>query len=346
MGPPTADVEEGAVHHVIVRFDNAIDHSTFTTADIVFKRGSVTIPITSVERVNNTTSRANFATQTVRGSYTIQIGPNIVDTSGNLMNQDGDSTNGESVDDRASSVFEIGVVADTQHPVVTSAHADKTSVMQGEIIELFWSAQDNIAIDHVALYLYQGAAVVDTNVFGVPEGHLDGRIAVGAENIATDGDGSFKWKVFGDLPAAEYRIKVVAWDTSGNPSNALPTDFKWVEFIVRESVDDDIKPTVALTSPHTGNFNVGDTLTIEGSASDASDISHVQVELYQGGLLPQHRIGIIHPGNIGDGDRDKVVWTIPSVLNGHILNGSNYKIKWIAVHRLSRQWHRLRPTNR
>ena len=41
-----------------------------------------------------------FGTQAASGSYTMVIGPNILDTSGNPMNQDGDTTNGEATQDR------------------------------------------------------------------------------------------------------------------------------------------------------------------------------------------------------------------------------------------------------
>jgi fibronectin type 3 domain-containing protein len=46
-----------------------------------------------------------FATQTTPGTYTLVLGPNILDRTGNPMNQDGDGTNGENPQDRYTASF-------------------------------------------------------------------------------------------------------------------------------------------------------------------------------------------------------------------------------------------------
>ena len=48
-----------------------------------------------------------FAQQTTPGTYRMVIGPNILDMSGGAMNQDGDGTSGETVDDRYTASFTI-----------------------------------------------------------------------------------------------------------------------------------------------------------------------------------------------------------------------------------------------
>jgi subtilisin-like proprotein convertase family protein len=55
--------------------------------------------VTAVSGSNNTQFDVLFATQSADGTYTAAIGPDLADTAGNLMNQDGDSTNGELVQD-------------------------------------------------------------------------------------------------------------------------------------------------------------------------------------------------------------------------------------------------------
>ena len=93
---------------------------------------------------------------------------------------------------------------------------------------------------------------------------------------------------------------------------------------------DNTPPTVQFVAPLTGSFTIGDSVTIRGSASDSSDISHVQIELYKGGTAPSQRIGTISPGNIGDGNRTEYVWSIQPALNGRLLDGDDYKVKWVA----------------
>jgi len=153
---------------------------------------------------------------------------------------------------------------DAEPPVVTSAAANKNVLEQGEDIQFSWTATDNVAVDHVSLYLYQNGQHIDTSGYGVTGGNLDGRIALGAENIPSNGSGSFDWTVFNSLPAGDYRIKVVAWDTAGNPSSGtLPGGelrYKWIDFSVvaapafaevtvlgngQDVADDDMSPSSA-----------------------------------------------------------------------------------------------------
>ncbi len=87
-------------------FDKAINASTFTSADIVSftgPNGAVTTSyaITPVG-TTGTTFDVTFTAQTVAGSYTMVIGPDIRDTSGNQMNQNGNATAGETTADRAT----------------------------------------------------------------------------------------------------------------------------------------------------------------------------------------------------------------------------------------------------
>src|SRR5207247_1531542 len=89
-------------------------------------------------------------------------------------------------------------------------------------------------------------------------------------------------------------------------------------------------PTVNLTFPDSGTFDVGQVINIQGTASDPSGISHVQIELYKGGTAPGNLVGIILQGNIGDGNRTSYSWTVPAIFNGQTLNGSDYKVKRIA----------------
>lgn len=88
----------GTFNKVRVTFDRAIDASTFTSADVVrlTRNGSAVSGLSfSVTRVADNQFDIGFATQTEAGSYQLTFGPDIRDSSGNLMDQSGNGTNGE-----------------------------------------------------------------------------------------------------------------------------------------------------------------------------------------------------------------------------------------------------------
>ncbi|MDY3553699.1 S8 family serine peptidase [Gemmata sp. JC717] len=92
--------------NVLVTFDKAVLASTFTAADVsAFTGPNGTLAVTGVVPVNATNGsatqfRITFAAQTANGSYSLTFGPNITDAAGNLMNQNGNGTNGEATLDR------------------------------------------------------------------------------------------------------------------------------------------------------------------------------------------------------------------------------------------------------
>ena len=88
-----------------IKFDKPIQPSTFTAADITLTNPTgwpITVTnITAVPNTNNTEFTFSITTlQTAgiytltAGIYTLKVGPNILDLSGNQMNQDNDGLNG------------------------------------------------------------------------------------------------------------------------------------------------------------------------------------------------------------------------------------------------------------
>ncbi len=65
------------------------------------------IAISSVTRLTGNNYRIAFATQSAAGVYTLVVLPTVRDVAGNLLNQDGDATPGESVQDRYTATFTI-----------------------------------------------------------------------------------------------------------------------------------------------------------------------------------------------------------------------------------------------
>lgn len=110
----TPTTSGSAVTGFRIRFNEAIQASTFTTADVTLlaPNGSpVTLTGATVAVVPNTgnteftVTGSVFSTLNSAGSYTLKIGPDILDLSGNKMNQDGDALNGEPIQDQFSGTF-------------------------------------------------------------------------------------------------------------------------------------------------------------------------------------------------------------------------------------------------
>ncbi|MCY2941986.1 MAG: S8 family serine peptidase, partial [Planctomycetota bacterium] len=104
-------LNSGAITGFKVKFSEAIQVSTLTAANI-----SVTSPsgsllavsgVTEVAGSNNTEFTFNIPSSSAAGTYTLQVGPNVLDLAGNKMNQDGDNFNGELTQDVYSASYNL-----------------------------------------------------------------------------------------------------------------------------------------------------------------------------------------------------------------------------------------------
>jgi subtilisin-like proprotein convertase family protein len=99
-------LDTGSITGFRIKFNESIQSSTFTTADITLTDPSgalITVTsITAVPNTNNTEFILTFSggARTTAGIYTLKVGPNILDLSGNQMNQDNDGMNGEITQDQ------------------------------------------------------------------------------------------------------------------------------------------------------------------------------------------------------------------------------------------------------
>jgi len=100
-------VNGGSIQVFRVQFDRPIDPVTFTPDDITFQRvGGAATAVSQILPVNGAAPSDTAFDVTLAspvstvGNYRVDIGPNIADPSGTLMNQDGDLTNGEATQDR------------------------------------------------------------------------------------------------------------------------------------------------------------------------------------------------------------------------------------------------------
>ena len=109
VGPRIAAIEPGfltldPVSNLRITFDESIDPSTFTFADIARFDGPdgfiAPLTLNSVAGTNNRQFTVNFPLQSTPGAYELEISPDIRDRLGNAMDQDGDGIGGELLDDR------------------------------------------------------------------------------------------------------------------------------------------------------------------------------------------------------------------------------------------------------
>lgn len=89
----------GSLSAIDVRFSEPIAPATFTVSDARLTGPFGPVTITSVAPRDDVTFRISFIAQTFTSSYTLRVGPQLTDLSGNAMNQDGDGVNGEGEDD-------------------------------------------------------------------------------------------------------------------------------------------------------------------------------------------------------------------------------------------------------
>ena len=100
---------EGEVDTVTVTFNESIDPLTFTPSDVALAGpgGSIVVDSVTSSNAENTVFEVSFAARSDVGDYTMDIGPNLADLAGNLMDQDMDGTGGEAGDDVFTTGFSI-----------------------------------------------------------------------------------------------------------------------------------------------------------------------------------------------------------------------------------------------
>jgi subtilase family serine protease/uncharacterized membrane protein len=113
---PTGALNE-PVDQIDVTFNSPIDPASFTADDItLLDSAQQPITIDSLQSLGGNTWRIRFAEQSSEGEYCIEIGPEITDLAGNLLDQDGDGNPGEPVDD----VYTGCLTIDTTSPRIGS----------------------------------------------------------------------------------------------------------------------------------------------------------------------------------------------------------------------------------
>lgn len=111
--------KSGIFDRVVVSFDRAIDPATFSASDMTITGPGGTIGVSAILPVSgsgNTKFNVMFSkSQSASGTYSIAIGPEIRDTAGRAMDQNGNGIGGET-GDRTTASATLGTTVSTPAP--------------------------------------------------------------------------------------------------------------------------------------------------------------------------------------------------------------------------------------
>ena len=121
-----------------VVFDENIDLATFTPQDVAMIGPNGVVPVTQVVGMDMNKVRISFASQSTVGDYSLIIGPDIFDPSGNPMNQDGDAVFGEPDEDTFTATVTFAA------PDLTfDSFTVPTSTKNGDVVRIEWTVQND-----------------------------------------------------------------------------------------------------------------------------------------------------------------------------------------------------------
>jgi hypothetical protein len=102
----TPQGSSGTVNAVTLTFNEPIQAGTFTLASVDALTGpGGSITPTAVNQLSATQYQVTFPTQAAAGTYSLTIGPNVKNTNGIPMDQNGNGVNGENPADRYTTTF-------------------------------------------------------------------------------------------------------------------------------------------------------------------------------------------------------------------------------------------------
>ena len=219
-GQPIAD---GPVDRFRVTFDEVINLATFSATDIslVGPAGNILVEVTPLP--NNTTFEVAFTPQTGPGSYSVSIGPNVENVSGQPMNQDGDAVSGEPTEDAYRFGFALknavpGVSVTSTGELVTGE--DGNSAQFSVVLDSTPSA--NVFVSVASSDTTEGAVSASTLTFTPGNWHVPQTVdVVGVDDAEVDGDVGYN-VTLGPTSSADARY--VGIDVNGVSVTNLDND--------------------------------------------------------------------------------------------------------------------------
>ncbi|HPM84808.1 MAG TPA: FG-GAP-like repeat-containing protein, partial [Candidatus Anammoximicrobium sp.] len=127
--------DRGTLTAVRLHFSRAMDQTSFSPADdvISFSGPRGPINVTGFQWINPSTLELQFDPQSTRGAYVLVLASTILDTQGNMLDQDGDQVPGEADDDRYTGHFVLSA------PRISSVQVNATVVPPAGTIRLMFT---------------------------------------------------------------------------------------------------------------------------------------------------------------------------------------------------------------
>ncbi|MCB1121330.1 MAG: Ig-like domain-containing protein, partial [Verrucomicrobiae bacterium] len=149
----------GGTTSIDVTFSRPIRPETFTVADVSLSGPSGSLAISGVAALSATSFRISFAALSESGTYTLEVGPSVLDLVGNLMNQNGNGVNGE-VDDLFTANFTIDAVPPT---VLSTTLPGLITDYFASITVTFSEAMDQASVNGSSISLNGPAGAITLN---------------------------------------------------------------------------------------------------------------------------------------------------------------------------------------
>jgi hypothetical protein len=103
-----AGTATGPIDRFTLTFDEPVDEGSLTLADVAVLEGPAgPIAPMAINHLGGGQVEVEFSPQNTAGVYRLVVGPNITDGAGNLMDQDGDGTGGEALEDQFEAIFTL-----------------------------------------------------------------------------------------------------------------------------------------------------------------------------------------------------------------------------------------------
>ena len=243
----------GPLSEVELTFDEPIAEGTFTIEDVSdFQGPDGTIAIDAVERLTDRDYRITFQPQSKFGTYSISIGPDILDTSGNPMDQNGNGLSGEPTSDQFDLSFDLELWQDASFVVDFSSQYSPTS----------WSAEQALGPPDSLTYGDHRTAWAPGSANGTEEfitlGFETPVLATGAVIRETYGNGFVRKVEARESETGSYFVVSTATDDS---QPGQPVDFS-VSWPRTEVSVDAIRITV--DTSHSFGFEEIDAVQLRG----------------------------------------------------------------------------------
>jgi len=133
---PVGDIS-GTVSQIDIMFSEAIQQDSLPYWSVVITRpDGVTLPywqIRNVTPITDSRYRISFDSQSLYGQYVVQVGPNVSDPAGNLLDQDGNGIGGQPTDVYRAVFNVVNMDLQVQNVAVSS-----TQLWSGELAQVSW----------------------------------------------------------------------------------------------------------------------------------------------------------------------------------------------------------------